>query len=75
MQLQLLQGIMNLNTSHVKVNLTITSNSASYARNLNTSHVKVNPVNTFPAKLPNLDLNTSHVKVNPNWTTVQMYNA
>ena len=34
---------LNLNTSHVKVNLLMIITIIDYTKNLNTSHVKVNP--------------------------------
>ena len=66
----------NLNTSHVKVNLTANSTLETTVDNLNTSHVKVNRTKKKVQEHNLSNLNTSHVKVNlkDNTTIYYCYN-
>ena len=55
----------DLNTSHVKVKLSMTLKDHTPNTNLNTSHVKVKLVMLKLADIILANLNTSHVKVKP----------
>ena len=55
----------DFNTSHVNVNLFITSTLTASVRDFNTSHVNVNRLMPGRVDLPHLNFNTSHVNVNP----------
>ena len=63
--LEVVLYILNLNTSHVKVNLLEYCILFLLLLYLNTSHVKVNHIKNGVNKIVDYNLNTSHVKVNP----------
>ena len=56
--------LLNLNTSHVKVNLLFFYRFFIFYLYLNTSHVKVNQTKEVHIADIGINLNTSHVKVN-----------
>ena len=61
----IIMNILNLNTSHVNVNLILEVLQSSLMEYLNTSHVNVNQGGADRLLLFIYYLNTSHVNVNP----------